>query len=73
MTETNRIEYKRELTSELDIGRRLWRCFTKPLLLVTCICKHLPTCLFVVFLNYQREATIKQTNDLLKREDEDER
>ena len=25
MTETNRIEYKRELTSELDIEKEVWR------------------------------------------------
>ena len=73
MSETNRIEYKRELTPELDIEKEVWRCFTKPLLLVACICKHPPTCLSVAFLNYKREATIKQTNDLLKREDENER
>ena len=28
MSETNRIEYKRELTSELDIEKEVWRSLT---------------------------------------------
>jgi hypothetical protein len=42
------------------LRKKLWRCFTHPLSLVACICRHLPTCLFVVFLNYKRVVTIKQ-------------
>ena len=44
------------------LRRRLWRCFTKPLSLVVCICKHLPTCLSVAFINYKESGNNKAKN-----------